>query len=481
MFISSRKRQAPALLFLLAAVTAVLLVLAASAGADPSIADKRAQAQAVLAEIDEIDMALGRAVEAYNGATLELERIDGELRTNARHLGIARRSLTTGQTRIAARLKELYVNGGTGGVVEIVLGARTLDDLLSRLDMVERVGAQDARVIAEVKRFKHEVETRKVKLQKARAAQADVVAQRAEQKRSIEGQLAERQRLLSSIKSEIARLQAEERRRQAAAEAAARARLAQAREAAQRSAQVAAQQQETTSAPELLSDTSSEPWIEPTYAAPPPDGGRASQVISIAMQYLGVPYVWGGMSPSGFDCSGLIAYSFAQIGVSLPHHAAAQYGYGAAVSREELQPGDLVFFNGLGHAGIYIGGGQFIHAPHTGDVVKISSLYEGWYASTWVGGRRISSAGKPCSPASPLLFARLAQRSRPPAGQSPAPAPIDPLRRTLAARTLLRSARRRRRRPRLRPLPRRASSAGRRGRPSRGRPRDPCRGRSASG
>jgi peptidoglycan DL-endopeptidase CwlO len=82
-------------------------------------------------------------------------------------------------------------------------------------------------------------------------------------------------------------------------------------------------------------------------------------------------------------------YVFAKVGVSLPHHAATQYGMGVAVSKAELQPGDLVFFNGLGHMGIYIGGGQFIHAPRTGDVVKISSLSQDWYARTWVGARRI--------------------------------------------------------------------------------------------
>jgi cell wall-associated NlpC family hydrolase len=82
-------------------------------------------------------------------------------------------------------------------------------------------------------------------------------------------------------------------------------------------------------------------------------------------------------------------YVYGQIGVSLPHNAAAQFGYGTAVSREQLEPGDLVFFNGLGHNGIYIGAGQFIHSPHTGDVIKISSLSEAWYAATYVGAKRL--------------------------------------------------------------------------------------------
>lgn len=117
---------------------------------------------------------------------------------------------------------------------------------------------------------------------------------------------------------------------------------------------------------------------------------RGAHVAGIAARYLGIPYRWGGSSPStGFDCSGFVMYLYAKVGVSLPHNAAAQYGYGRAVSRSNLAPGDLVFFDGLGHNGIYLGQGRFIHSPHSGDVVKISSIHDSWYASQWVGARRL--------------------------------------------------------------------------------------------
>ena len=124
---------------------------------------------------------------------------------------------------------------------------------------------------------------------------------------------------------------------------------------------------------------------EGSVVAPPNVHGG---VVGIAMHYLGVPYVWGGSTPRGFDCSGFVSYVFAQIGVSVPHSSYSQFGMGTPVSISQLQPGDLVFFTGASHVGIYIGGGQFIHAPHTGDVVKISSL-SGYYSSNFAGARRI--------------------------------------------------------------------------------------------
>ena len=125
-------------------------------------------------------------------------------------------------------------------------------------------------------------------------------------------------------------------------------------------------------------------------ASAPQRSSRGARVASLATRYLGIPYRWGGSSPStGFDCSGFVMYLYRQVGVSLPHNAAMQYRHGRAVSRGSLRRGDIVFFNGLGHNGIYLGGGRFIHSPSSGDVVKISRLSEGWYSSRYVGARRV--------------------------------------------------------------------------------------------
>ena len=257
--------------------------------------------------------------------------------------------------------------------MEVLLGATSLGDLLDRVDTADRISEQDARIVQDLQSARKEMRKRAKQLERQRIKQRQFVAKRAEQTAYIEGKLAERQQLLSSIKDEIAQLEIEEAARQRRLEAAARARIAAEGEEPGGSVDV-------SGGSVVAEDPGSIP------AAPPSQYGG---VVGVAMQYLGVPYVWGGASPAGFDCSGFSMYVYAQVGVSLPHHAASQYNYGVPVSRFDLQPGDLVFFDGLGHMGIYIGGDQFIHAPHSGDVVKISSLSESWYASSWVGARRI--------------------------------------------------------------------------------------------
>jgi cell wall-associated NlpC family hydrolase len=359
----ARRRQAHAFLVGFAALVAV----GAASAAPGTVASKQAEAQQVLAQIDQIDHSLGAAVEAYNLANVRLEKIEGDLRENRQQLDLARKNLKVAQGSLSARLVNAYTSSQDDSTLAVLLGSSSLEELLNKIETINSTARQDTSIVGQVTSFKQAVKRHRVELRDAQAAQQRVVEEKAAQRQRIESQLASRRQLLSSIKSEITRIRAAEAVQQRQLEAAARSRLPVEGSVSINGVGVAAGTPEGS-----------------TVAPPNVHGG----VVGIAMRYLGVRYVWGGASPSGFDCSGLVMYVFAQMGISLPHSTYALWNVGVAVSRDQLQPGDLVFFSGLGHMGIYIGGNQFIHAPHTGDVVKISSL-TGYYASAYYGARRV--------------------------------------------------------------------------------------------
>jgi peptidoglycan DL-endopeptidase CwlO len=354
------------------------LAAAGTATGEPaSVASKQAQAQSVLAQIQSLDSSLAHAIEAYNLANEKLKAIRADLQRNLVELKIAEGNLRRAQGALASRVVAIYTSGESDSTLDVLVGSRSLVDLVEGLEAVERVSEQDAQVLGDVKSFRAQVKKQRAMLRQARARQAQLVAERAANKASIESRLSDRRSMLSSIRSEIAAIRAAEQRRQAELARQARARIA--------APQPLIPELASTEPAVEGESPSPSPSPSPLPSAPPATHGG---VVGIAMRYLGIPYVYGGSTPAGFDCSGFVMYVYAQVGVSLPHNAAAQYGYGTPVDRSQLQPGDLVFFNGLGHNGIYIGGGNFIHSPHTGDVVKISSL-SGWYSSTWVGARRL--------------------------------------------------------------------------------------------
>jgi cell wall-associated NlpC family hydrolase len=339
--------------------------------ADPSsVAAKRAQADQVMVQLRTLSDQLERARSQYAASTAELAKIQRSQRENKRELRIAQHNLKASQRAIAQRLVALYTTEQTS-TIEVVLGAKSLDDMINRLDNARSVTSLDSNVLGQVKTFRTAVVRNRAQPATEHARQQQVVAERAAAKQSIESRISQQQSLYNSIKGQIASMIAAERQRQLQMLQAAQARAAAARQVAQENTVVGI----TAAAPQST-----------TVVAPPSTHGG---VVGIALGELGTPYVWGGASPGGFDCSGLVMWAFAQVGVSLPHSTYALYGMGVPVSSDQLQPGDLVFFDGVGHVGIYIGGGQFVHAPHTGDVVKVSSLSEGWYASTYVGARRI--------------------------------------------------------------------------------------------
>lgn len=333
----------------------------------------------MLEQVRALDVQVERAAESFNLATVRLGEIEREIRANARRVTIARSNLNRAQRLLSEHLITLYTTDADPGGLGVLLGAEDLGAAIDELDAQERISSQDAILLGQVRTFRATVQRTQTALRGAKARQQVEVRRRTAERRLIEGRLRERTRLLAGIRDEVARLEAQERERQARLERQLQQRLAaQRREAALRAAQ---DEPDPASLLGVAADTPDGP------AALPP--ARFGSVVEIAGRYLGIPYVWGGASPSGFDCSGFVLYVFNQVGVSLPHHAATQYGYGTPVPKSALEPGDLVFFHRLGHNGIYIGGGQFIHAPHTGDVVKISSLSDSWYAANWTGARRL--------------------------------------------------------------------------------------------
>lgn len=362
--------RSPRCLALALACVAASLAAAVPASADPSVAAKRTEAHQVLAQVQQLDRTLGYATQAYDLASLRLRRVNGDIHENSRNLVIASRNLHRAQRTVSARLVDLYLSGGENSTLEVLVGATSLDEVLSRIDASDRIAQADSRMLAQLTTFRREVRQRQARLREAKRKVSELVAERAAARASIEAQLSERRRLLASVRDEVTRLEAQESARQAELQRQVQARLA------------GQQQQQELAAALPVASASASP------STPGPLPASRGNVVAIAMQYLGVPYVWGGASPSGFDCSGFTMYVYAQIGVALPHYTGAQYAMGVAVPRSQLQPGDLVFFDGLGHEGMYIGNNQFIHAPHTGDVVKISSI-SGWYASTYVGARRV--------------------------------------------------------------------------------------------
>ena len=366
--------RSSAVVLALAGLTAVLLAAASPARGTSPIDQKKAEAQQVYGEIIQLDQSLSVADEQINLANLRLQHVREELRLNHHELTIARRNLGRSRILIQQRLVSLYT-ATTPTTLDLILGASSVSDLLNRIDNANRLSSVDGQVVQQVIQFKADVQRHERILRDQRAYARRLLARRRAIRASVASRLSERQRLLTSIKGEISKLEAE----------AAAARL-RAEQAAQRQIEAARALQQHQLAETAVGASAS----TPEGATVVPSSGYAGQVVSIAMSYLGVPYVWGGASPSGFDCSGLVMYAFAQVGIALPHSSYAMANMGAPVPYDQLQPGDLVFFDGNGHVGMYIGGGEYVNAPFTGAVVRVDSLGSGWAASHYNGARRIA-------------------------------------------------------------------------------------------
>jgi len=356
-----RRRHLGAIFLPPIAIIVITALLPAVAQATP-LADKRAQAKRVQQQIGALDVRLEMAIEQYNMANIKLSEVQARVGANQARLEIARDNLERSRVTLAARAVAIYKERSVD-FLDVVLSTESFDELVSSLDMLRRLGENDSNIVDSVENLKKEIAERRVQLLADQKKAEKLLAQRVAMRDQIASSLQERERMLKGVKTEIARL---ERQARLAAQRAAAAAAAAARAAA-------------GAAPNV------------------PIGGYGShtgtgahpEVVAIAQKYLGVPYVYAGASPStGFDCSGFTMYCYAQIGISLPHNAQMQHDSVQLIARDSLQPGDLCFFgyssSSIHHVGIYVGGGTFIHAPHTGDVVSYQNI---GYSDFYCGGR----------------------------------------------------------------------------------------------
>jgi cell wall-associated NlpC family hydrolase len=269
---------------------------------------------------------------AYDAIHAKVVKVEGSLASINARTGVL-------QTSLDVRVDAMYRSGPLG-LLEVLLGSASFDDFAATWDFLNQQNKEEAATVASLKVLHVAQAAAKAQLKTAEAAAKKVYDTMSARRSEILAADAAAKALLKGVQAEVAALQAGQRSKRAAA---------------------------AKSAGGSGGGTGWN-WGDPARAP-------RSGVVQIALKYLGRPYVWAASGPGAFDCSGFTMFVYAQVGVHLPHSSAMQIGRGARVSRANLQPGDLLFFySPIHHVAIYIGNGDMVHAPHSGDVVSIDPV-----------------------------------------------------------------------------------------------------------
>ena len=358
----------PTIVRVVTACVAVALLLATLAFASPSAsaatADTlylqgqakaqvdalHAQAATVQAGIDALDQQIEQLNESYNQLSLQVDTINTQMADLRRQLGLAQADHDYRVRALNERLVSIYKAGGREQFLEMLLSSHGIMDLVNRIRVVATLAGQDNRLVSNLHNSTGQLDTILKEIDSQKQAEVSARRQMDEKLQESQAALAERQSTLEGLDKQVSDIIEQERQRQIAEQERLRA--------------------------QLLATIAN--WKPYTGPIPQNDNAVLNQVVQTAATYLGIPYVWAGDRPStGFDCSGFTRYVLAQHGVDLPHYSGYQAEMGVPVDLKDIQAGDLVAFGSpVYHVGLYIGDGEFMQAPHTGDVVKISVLSE---------------------------------------------------------------------------------------------------------
>jgi peptidoglycan DL-endopeptidase CwlO len=346
-----------------------------------NIGSTKAEANRVWNQIQADGIQLEGVIERYNGANLRLQQTMAQIHQNEVRLSTARVNLKNARHALNISIINAYKNPQPDPL-QTALEARNFGQVLEQFQLLDRAQTYNASILTDIRGYQKDVDASQRTLNRERNARRDAVAELTSLKGQIRASLASDKQRYSGLKAKVRRLIDERKQAEieASRRAAERARLLQ---SAASSQPVAVNDIGGVSGTSTSSG-SSDPGVSVPVPAPSSVGQAA---VNSALSQLGTPYVWGGSAPGGFDCSGLVSWAYGQNGISLPHYTGSLWAMGTHISPSELAPGDLVFYNGLNHVGMYIGNGSFVEAPHTGDVVKISSMSA---RSGLVGAVRIS-------------------------------------------------------------------------------------------
>jgi len=347
------------LLFTVIAVSGVVLAPLPATAAPSEATTSAEAAELVAAKGHELEV----VTEQYNDAREQLKTAQAQAEQAGAQVAGAQAQVGEARDKVREVARTAFT-GERLSTLQAMLSSESADELLDRVGTLDTIADHNNDVLAAAQQATEEADAAKAAAEKTAADAQALVDQVAGQKADLDSQIADYQ-------AQYDRLSAEEKAAALAAAAAAHQ--------DERSAPVASRDERTASDSSGSSSSSSAGSSSagaPAAAAPVVAGsGAAATAVSTAMAQIGKPYVWAAAGPNSFDCSGLVQYAYAAAGISLPHSSRSQATSGQAVSRSQLQPGDVIaFYSPVSHVGIYIGNGQMVHAPTSGDVVKVVSI-----------------------------------------------------------------------------------------------------------